>query len=722
MDLAQLQQYLLGPISSGWWNRCRMAEESKRRFSTIAKLCRQFFGSSASAMWQDDFRKEFFPTVETPTFQVNLNKSFELIAVIGPTLYWKNPLREMTSRKRIDQASLAMLFGMADEQAAQQLQQHDQMIAMQKEFRNKIGTEYLKYTQEEQTNTLKSDVHLAIMEAMLTGLGLMWTEKAGPITRNVYDSTDNLLIDPDARDPEWRDAKWIAVKHCDPVWVVERKFNLPAGYLHGRGTRVSNEHEAIREASHTNPGVSRYQDMIDWVEIWSTGGVGARVGGVDPKLSQFFDDTLGDNVYLCVTPNVPHPLNLPPVALQTQPVEQIREAFRWRTRGYGAIHEPWLDNRWPVHPLKFYRVPGSPWPMAVLGPGLGYLICMNLIMTTKLQQSWDRRRDIIVAAEHIKGSMEAALRSDQSPAVLSLPSAINQPIDQLIQYLQRPAPNDDLLMWMEWLGAEFQKATGLLDIAYGFTKTQARVSSDIESKNRAANIRPEEMQSHVVEWVKQFSVSEIVLAAQHISGQELQPLLGEYGAYAWDVFFHQVPVETLWKECECSIDAKDLQRPDKQRDLEGLQQVAQPFMQFAMQHAQVSGNTDAINGFMRRYFAALDMRDFDDLMFPPMTPQTDPAMAQLQQRMAQLEADKMEADVMETQAKAHGRIADTMFKQHGITQPQLQQLTFNAEKHTQDLVQDQMNHIQEMRQLEEKHKLELQKIRQTPKPTAGAKK
>ncbi len=728
MDIKQLQQYLLGPIVSGWWSRTRAAEESKRRFTMIAKLCRQFFGSAANAMWQEDFRKEFFPAVEVPQFQVTLNKAFELVAVIGPSLYWSNPLREVTSRKRQSQAAIAAAMGMADENIVQQLDQLDQQIEMQKAIRDAIGTEVLKYTQNEQIGTLKRDVHLAINEALLTGLGLTWTQSYNnPATgeflvETIYDSVDNLLIDPDSRDPDWRDAKWIACKHRDPVWVVERMFGYPPGYLHGRGTHVSYEYEAIREASTTASSGNRYSDMIEWVEVWSIGGAGARIGGVDAKLSQFFDSTLGDHVYLAITPNVPHPLNIPPAMLQNAPVEALQEAVRWRTRRYGAIHETWKDRRWPVNPLRFYTVPGSPWPMAVLGPGLGYLICMNLIMTTKLTQAWDRRRDIIAIANHVKDSVEQALRSDTSPAIVNLPSAVNQPIDTLVQYLQRGASQDDLLQWMEWLASEFQKATGLLDIYYGFTRTQARVSSDIETKNRAANVRPEEMQLHVVEWVQSFSQSELILASQYIQGVQLQYLLGEYGAVAWDTFYHNVPVEMLWKECECNIDAKDIQRPDKQRDLAGLQEVAIPFFQFATVYAQTTGDTNPMNAFMSRLLTAMDMRDFGDLMFQQMVPPSDPATQQLAQQAQQLEVAKLEADVMETQAKAHGRVTDTMYKQNGLTQPQVQQLTFNAEKHRLDMEQDQLSHLQEMVQNAEKHQQELKFERQKPRPTAGAKK
>lgn len=210
MDTVELQRWLLGPIVQQWTARFAAAQRAKQRFDTIAKLCRQFFGSSAKAMWEDDFRKEFFPTVGNPTFQININKAFELVAVIGPTLFWDYPERTVRSYEPIDQTEPAMLLGIQDEQMLQQIQQQQQMQMQASKVRNDIGSLYLRYSQKEQPCGLKSQCELGIQEALLTGMGLMWTETYShpgtgeTKTQNVYDSVDNLLIDPDAKDPDWK--------------------------------------------------------------------------------------------------------------------------------------------------------------------------------------------------------------------------------------------------------------------------------------------------------------------------------------------------------------------------------------------------------------------------------------------------------------------------------------------------------------------------------------
>lgn len=702
--LAEVQSSLLGPIVSQWMARIEAAKTSKQRFDMIAKLCRQFFGSSAKAMWEEDFRKEFYPTLEAPTFQINLNKAFELVAVIGPSLFWKNPERKVQSYQLPDQTQIAQLLGVQEEEVLQAAQQAQAMEQAIKNIRNSLAGLVLDYTQREQPGTLKSEVEQCITEFLLTGLGLIWTESyehpgTGEIlTKNVYGSVDDLQIDPDCKRSDWSDSRWISVCHYDPVWVVERKFGYPPGYLMGRGTRISAEYRSAIGDQDSN---NKYCDMIEWHEVWSTGGIGARIGGVDAQRSQFLDAAVGDNCYLCLTKNVPHPLNLPPAMLANGSVEEVKEAVKWRTQGFGAIHEVWMDGRWPCTPLKSYPVPGSPWPLAPLAPGLGYLISMNIIMVSKLNQAWDQRREIIGVAAEVRDTVMAAIKSDDSPAIIPINAAIGKPINELIQKLERGTSQDDLLMWMEYLGNEFAKATGLMDIHYGLTRTQARVSSDIDSKNQAASIRPEKMREDIVDWVIKFSTSELWLAAQYIEGKQLVTLLGQWGAIAWDNLVKALPLEELIREMSCFIDAKDISRPDHARDLDGLNYLANPFMQIAVPYAQQTGDPGPLNAFLALWMEAMDLRNTDSLMFGSFLPQPDPAMQQMQQQMAALEAGKLEAQTGEIQAKTIGRLTDTQFKMRGVTPQMMTKIQQDQIKFQMDMQQDSDRHLQELLQNEE---------------------
>lgn len=710
--LEQLQSNLLGPIVTQWVSRITAAKRSKERFNTIAKLCRQFFGSSAQAMWQDDFRREFYPTLQTPMFQVTLNKAFELVAIIGPSLYWTNPERQVKSYETPNQVMLAQALGLIQEEVLQQIQQQQQQKDAVRDIRNSLASLVLDYMQNEQSGMLKRDVRMAIDEFLLTGLGLIWTESyehpgTGEImTRNRYGSVDDLHIDPDSRMPDWSDARWISRKHYEPVWMVERRFGYPPGYLTGKGTMSSAEYRAAQESQKNK---DHYCDYMEWEEVWSRGGIGARIGGVDAKMSQFLDSVVGDNAYLAITPNVPHPLNVPPGLIAEGTVEDLQEALRWRTSGFGAIHELWKDDRWPVSPLVSYPVPGSPWPLALLAPGLGHLISMNIILVTKLNQAWDRRREIYGIAQEMKDVLSSAMRSDESPLLIPLSHDIGKPLNELIQRFERGDSSDDLLEWMQYLGNEFAKATGLLDIHYGITQSQARVTGDIDAKNRAAGIRPDKMRQDIREWVQTFSTSELWLAAQHVEGAQLMELLGEWGAAAWDAMVKALPFEQLIREMSCYIEAKDLERPDNARDLSGLQEIAQPFTQLAGAYAAQTGDSGPINNYLRRVMESLDMRHPEDMQFGPWTPPQDPAAAQMQQQMAMLEMREKQAKTSEIEAKAIGRLTDTQFKMRGVTPQMLTQMQYNQMKFEQQVQQDKVRHLQELLQNEELFQIAVKK-------------
>lgn len=533
----QVQQYLLGPLVSQWFARLRAAEESKKRFTMMAKLCRQFLGSSAKAMWEKDFRETFYPGVAEPQFMVSLNKAFELVAIIGPSLYWQNPSREVRSVDQPDQTILAQIAGVMDPDMLEKIRQMQDMDVSRREVRNNLASAVLEHVQQTHPGGVKIDLELIIQDALVTGRGCGWTETfANPDTGEAsvgtfYDSVDNLLLDPDARDPALRDVTWMSRTHIEPVWVVERRFNLPPGYLKGKGTHISAEYSTT--ALHTNGMM--YRDLLEWKEVWSVAGVGARVTGVNATMGQALDQLTGDNAYLCMTRDLTHPLNLSPELVLHGSPEDIRNALRWRTSAHpnsqtiGSVFELWRVGKWPVQLMDFYPVTGTCWPMAVLGPGIGSLLAMNILLVSHLTMSWDRRRDIVAALGAYAEDIETALRSENNPAIIKINSASNQTIQQIVGFLPRPEIGGDLLQWIQYLDGQFQMATGLDDIHYGISQKQARVSSDVEARTSAANVRPDKMANDVHQFVVACGTKELWLSAMYIRGPRLVPLLGTWG-------------------------------------------------------------------------------------------------------------------------------------------------------------------------------------------------
>lgn len=700
----QVQQYLLGPLVSQWFARLRAAEESKKRFTMMAKLCRQFLGSSAKAMWEKDFRETFYPGVAEPQFMVSLNKAFELVAIIGPSLYWQNPTREVRSVDQPDQVTLAQLVGVNDQDMLQQIQQMQDMDTARRDVRNNLASAVMEHVQQTHPGGVKIDLELIIQDALVTGRGCGWTETfADPGTGELsvgtfYDSVDNLLLDPDARDPALRDVTWMSRTHIEPVWVVERRFNLPPGYLKGKGTHISAEYTTT--ALHTNGMM--YKDLLEWKEVWSIAGVGARVTGVNATMGQALDQLTGDNAYLCMTRDLTHPLNLPPELVLHGTPDDIRNALRWRTSAHpnsqtmGSVFELWRVRKWPVELMDFYPVTGTCWPMAVLGPGIGSLLAMNILLVSHLTMSWDRRRDIVACLGAYAEDIDTALRSENNPAIIKINSASNQTLQQIVGFLPRPEVGGNLLEWIQYLDGQFQMATGLDDIHYGISQKQARVSSDVEARTSAANVRPDKMATDVHQFVVACGTKELWLSAMYIRGQRLTPLLGSWGAAAWDMFFANMSLTELSREIEVWVEAMDMKRPSREKDIADLNSLAPFYLPIVQVYSQMTGDEKPLNAFLHRFATAMQMRNPEDLYFGPWQQRPDPAMQQQQEQMLQLEAGKTQAEIDEIKAKTAARLVDAQYKSTGAAAPALARIQWN------DILTK-----QKMQQSDEMHALKL---------------
>lgn len=703
VTLAEVQQFLLAPLVNQWFARIEAAKSSRKRWDTVAKLCRQFFGCSPKAQWEDSFRQEFYPNLTAPRFMVSVNKTFEYIAQIGPALVWEYPSREVRSAEPPDQMAIAgvMLGGQMNEQVSSQLQQQLQQEQEVRRIRNDICSKVLDYIVREHPGGVLSDIQAVVQDALTTGRGCAWTETytdrvtGAPLVGTFYGSPDDLYLDPDAKDMTLRDVRWMARKHIEPTWLVERRFGYPPGYLQGKGTHVSQEWGSV--APQTGEAHRQYSDMIEWFEIWSCGGIGVRVQGVSADLGQAIDNLLGEYCYLCVTRNLPHPLNLPPGLVNQGTPQQIVDMTRWRSPRFGQIFELWKDRRWPVEILDFYPVANTVWPAAPLAPGLGCLLAMNILLASMLEMSWDRRRDIIAAYEHMAQQVMEAVSGENNPAVIKLNAAGNQSVSDVVAFLQRPPIQGDLLQWISYLDEQFKRATGLDDMAYGLMGRQARVNADVEMRRSKSEIRPEKMQKDVVNFLRGIGTKELWLAVAYLPSERLRPLLGPWGVIAWESLVRSMSFDTLIQETDVQVEVTQMQRPDREKDMSDLERIfpyAAPVMQ---RYAELTGDSTPMNALIGRFAEAMQLRNPEMLQMSQWAQsQPDPQMQQMQTQQMQAEIARVTADAEDKRAKAMARLIDAQYKSQGASAPAMQRMQF-AE----------LNHEQQMRHRDEDH---LQKI------------
>ncbi len=339
---SQSTDHPLAPLVNLWTSLMQRAVDHKwRAFGRTADECWKFFDGAHDFMYKNASDSiGMYVEGDTPktAFKMTLNKVAELVQLFGPTMYYKNPSRQVNPKKpEVPQLALQMIAQqeaqamlqqqmLAQQQMAQQMSamggamsmppmgpdfgaiaqmQPPQMDPMQQQMLLQQMQQQIMmtYQQELQGNQardeavaeliqwilnftpnefdLKGESRKAIDEALIKGRGVVIHEMYKPPGSNVFlprtswVSVDDLLIDPDARTV--RDATWIAIRCQEPRWQVERDRGLEDGELQ----HVANAESTVRaSAVDTGKYGSYYRrkgdshDLVTYYKIWSKAGMG----------------------------------------------------------------------------------------------------------------------------------------------------------------------------------------------------------------------------------------------------------------------------------------------------------------------------------------------------------------------------------------------------------------------------------------------------------------
>lgn len=710
-------------LVDGWLQRleCATASDGYKAFRAVSDVCYSFYKNSAKFMWEDKFRKKYIGDIEPPRFEITINKAREYIDIYGPYLFWDYPNRKVASYDPIQLRP--ELYGDPNDPAVQQhvamVEMRQSIEAVRRETRCALMERYLNYSQREQQGGLTTHAADAVRDALIKGRGVLVPrtyQRPGSnrtLTGLFYESVDNLRIDPDCCDPHLNSATWVAIRHQETVREVERRFKLHRGALKDAGNLSSHEQIAGLNGRFTDPqhaAVGKSNDIIVWYEIWSKCGVGGwKDGRSDSDLIRALDDVVGDHAYLCVSANVPWLLNAPPEAFHDETTdEEVQQRLAWPFPSHA-------DSRWPMCFLDFYRDSNSGWPIAPLSAALGELICMNVLSAAFVEQAYENRKSIIALLDEAAKDFEAAISGNANPTVVKLKGEIEKSVSDMISFIDRPAMNKDILAALDYVSALFDKRTGLVDFMYGTQQTQDRSARTTAAKEEKTGIRPERMSRDVAAWQTEAATLEKLLACLMVQGSDIRELLGSDDAAAmWDELIYNEDPEVVMHEMKCMVEATDLRRPNRERDMQNLQTLAQQAVPAFMEYAGQSGNWEPLNGFHKAMFKAMEV-PFTGMELERFEPQPDPAAeakAQAEQQKMDMLQAKLKGDMAKTQAdveaKQVGAQLDAQSKQADIESKLMlaelkaresqQKLMFDAASHEQELEQDQQRHSLDMRQ------------------------
>lgn len=722
------------PLCAAWVTKLEAAEKSRSKWREIKSECMMFYNKSAAAMWDPTYTRKFWQGVKAPKFRITINKAFELVAVFGPNLLWEIPYRNVEGKRRLE---IPPELFQADQEAGmvyQALQQQQAVEEAQAKVVAHLMGWWLNYTPREQPGGgLMQHSEMAVVDALIKGRGVMclrpykMPSSGRTLTGAFREPPESLLIDPDFNSLD--EARWIAIKHTEPHWQVERRFKLPDGSLRGRASLESSWNQGElstaddKSIQHRAAGLTN--DLVVWWEIFSKTGVGSRMTGMQAEVRDHLERVVGDYAYLAICASVPYPLNCPTESLRKGlQDDQVKQHFSWPT-------PLWADDRWPIEVIDFYPDPESAWPTPPLAPGLGELKFLNFLIPWLANRVYSSSRDFwAVAGPHVDHYTKH-LQEGGDQTIIPTPVMVDD-VKKAITVLQQPETRLDVWKIIELVSELFDKRTGLTAFAYGQNEggTQNRTAEETAAKARAVGARPQYMQKKVVSWQSRISQIEAFLTRWFVTGNDVAQLLGPVGKYMWEKYIMSTDVELVVRQMQYTVEASSIRRPDRDRDIANYQTVLQLFAPVAQAYGEASGSYEPYN-FLMGQWAKFHDADLDGAMIPSKEP--DP----LQQRAQEAEVSKLEAEAMKFQAEAQAAgqeseakgmeaMVDMATKQADMQFDSAkagQELKQDGMKHLLEMFQNRQKHVQAMKQTQEMGKVKVQVAKAAakakPKPTNG---
>ena len=726
-------------IVQEWLHKIKDAEKQKKeKFGKYADEALKFFDGAHDWMWKGAYAKApgGFLDKEAqgamPTFRMTVNRVFEAVALFGPVLYHRNPRIQVTPRTIPDISPESLGMQPGDQQAAQAYQ----ILKMQQDAEGEIKRthaglkeHYLNWLQDEANK--KTQCRMAINEAIIKGMGLLWTELYRPggsgtsYPRSYYVSVDDLVLDPDAK--YWEDVQWVARKVIHPTWQVEREYGLPDGEL--KGSRESLRSQATQYAGNRRKSSGEKRsgqsfDLIEYWQVYSKAGFGDRLKSIDRQSaeSKFDFETFGDFCFLAVADDIPYPLNLPTPAFSQLGDEDLFMRAQWPIPF-------WTDGGWPFSALSFYEKPGEVWPISLIKPAIGELRFVNWCMSFLADKVAAASTTYVAVAKAAGAEIQDQIKSGLGPYThIEISDLFGKSVKDMVSFLDAPSFNVDIWRMVSEVLEMIDKRTGLTELIYGLSgSTQIRSATEADVRNQNVSVRPDDMASRVEDWLSLCALKEIEAAEWMLSGKDVAPVLGGLGAQIWDTQIRQQDFERTIREYDYRIEAGSARKPNpvnRIRQLNEFAQIAMPVLQNFVGQGLIEPYNALIEDWAKaneldpeRYIITkevIQQREQQQMQMQMQAQQQeaqqqqqDPAIqAQQQQAQMDMQMKQMEMQIKQTEAQSKSQVA-----QQEVQAKQID-LRVQQQEHQQELQQDSEKHDQEVEQAREAHQLEMDFMRE----------
>lgn len=630
---------ILKSVARGWLKKIELAQKHKRPFTDDAREAMDFFDGPQNWFWREQYAKNEFGynrSITPPGFRMQVNRVFEAVKLFASVIYHRNPTRTVTPNKypTLTPESLGVMpeDPMAMQQFAMATQQAEQLKGMRSTV-SQIMARLLNYTPNELD--LKSHSRRVVDEAIIKGMGVWWTElvtfnNGRRMVGSFADSVDNLLLDPDATEIE--DILWCARRCVHPIDVVASKYGMDReklkGNLEGRAhasSRTDNTGGSSIDENGRTVGhkVGKTNDLITYWKIWSKTGLGDRLKDM-PKDSRGIFDAVGENCYIVVAEGVDEPLNIQAQLLQ----EPVDEETGLPPTLFRAVQWPipfWAENNgWPFTYYAPHRKPGYVWPISHIKPGipeLRFLCWAFSFLAQRVATSCETLIGVSKAADQdIKDQILS--QSEAGFKIVEVSEMMGRSVNDLISVFQLPNVTNEIWNVIQAVTDMLDKRLGMTELIYGLTSSQMRSATEASVKSEQISVRPDDMAELLENSMGQLARKEALASRWLLTPEDVAPVLGPLGVYAWQQYIMALDPSEVAHEYEYRIESGSARKPNKATRVEQMNTALQTLGP-VLQQLIPMGNVEPFNALIMDWAESMDL-DATPYLVPPMPPPMPP--------------------------------------------------------------------------------------------------
>lgn len=639
---AETPDEILKYLSRVWLDKLDKAQRHKKQFNDDASEARNFFDGPGGWFWKSTYANGeggYNRSINPPGFRMQVNKVFEAVKLFGSVIYHRNPVRTVTPTPLPIVPPEALGVDVNDPNMAMQYEAAVQHVSQKAGIRQVVADlmqRVLNYTPTE--FDLKTHSRRVVDEALITGMGLWWTElitmpNGRRFVGSFADSVDNFLMDPDVTEIE--DIRWCARRCVHPIHEVAEQYGLDEAALKGnidkQGGTTSKTQDQVLYPNHDGSGkapAGKTNNLVVYWKIWSKTGLGDRLKDAPRDIKGKFDE-LGENCYIVVAEGVDHPLNIKPamVAEDAEIMPGDQQTL------FTAVQWPipfWADgnNGWPFTTFAPHRKPGYIWPISHIKPAvpeLRFLCWAYSFLAQRVATSCETLLGVSKAADQdIKDQILA--QSEGGFKIVEVSEMLGRSVQDIISVFQLPNVTGEIWQVIEAVTELCDKRLGMTELVYGLTSTQIRSATEASVKSDQISVRPDDMAECLENSMTTVSRKEAIATRWLLEPQDLEPIIGPLGAAAWGAHVMQMNPYEVAREFDYTVEAGSTKKKNKAAKIEQMAQAVQTLGP-VLQGLIGAGIVEPFNALMRDWADSLDL-DATEYMVPPPPPPPDPMMQQ----------------------------------------------------------------------------------------------